>query len=179
MNDAPDSEAAGPESTAWPKPVRYTLLILLGAVVGVGLVLLLYTKGFLPVAGPFLALFVAPVFVWLGVLWRRSRITHRSRQLAAALERLQARVEGERSLIAADRSTGASDASVDQAADAVRIAGQRLAWGQELEATQLLDQVAERAGRDWSPDAALTRELRRVAEQARPLAKAARRERNS
>lgn len=181
MSDAegPRSKDDGPEAKPWPKPVRYTLLILLGAVVGVGVVTMLYSRGILPIAGPFVAMFLGPVFVWFGLLWRRRRITRLSRELAAELERLQTQIESERRQAAVVRTTGASDESLDYVADVVRRASQHLAWGQEPEAAQALAEAADRTVREWQSGAKPTAEVRRIAERARPLAKSFRRETDS
>jgi hypothetical protein len=69
---------AGP--APWPRPVRYTLLALLFAVIGIGLVTVLYDKGILPIAGPFALIFLLPVLLPLqrrGIRKRRERLADR------------------------------------------------------------------------------------------------------
>lgn len=167
-----------PETKPWPKPVRYTLLILLISLVGVGAVYLLYSRGILPIAGPFVAMFLGPLFVWLGLLWRRRRLVRRSRDLVPDLQRFEAQLDRERQLPATARSSAASDVALEQAAEIVRLSGQRLAWGQELTAAEALVELADRTGAQWQPGAPLTVELRRIADRARPLITLGRKDRD-
>lgn len=169
--DGPGTGSDEPEVKPFPKPVRYTLLILLGAFIGVGLVTLLYSRGVLPIAGPFVAMILGPVCVFLGLLWRRRRLIRRSRAVAGDVDRLRSQLEAERRQPAAVRPTAATDESLERVADVVRRAMQQLAWGQEPEAVQGLTQAADHVSREWRGDAALTAEVRRIAERARPLAK--------
>lgn len=163
-----------PDPQPLPKPVRYTLLILLGAVVGTGLVLLLYSRGILPFVGPFVAMFLGPLFVWLGLLWRRHRITRLSRAVAEELERIAGKITDELRRPPSARSIKVPDRELDQVAGTVRRSASRLAYGQEIEAVADLESLSGRTA-GWPGDAALTVELRRVIEKARPLAKQVRR----
>ncbi len=57
--------------------------------IGVGLVILLYSRGVLPIAGPFVAMILGPGCVFLGLLWRRRRPIRLSRGLVGELDLLQ------------------------------------------------------------------------------------------
>ncbi len=57
----------------WPRGVRYVVVSILVVVAGVGLVTFLYSKGIIPLAGPFVAMIVGPVIVTLAAWWRSRR----------------------------------------------------------------------------------------------------------
>ncbi|MQA77676.1 MAG: hypothetical protein GEV10_04210 [Streptosporangiales bacterium] len=84
--DDPRSVGSRPESEVrpWPKPVRYVLLLGLVALVGVGLVILLYSAGVVPIVGPFVAMIVGPLLVLLGRLWQGRRVTRHSSTASTA-----------------------------------------------------------------------------------------------
>lgn len=81
---APGSAADDrPDAEPWPRWIRYTLLAVLVAVVGIGVVVALRANGFLPIAGPFVALFLLPLLAPL----RRRGLRSRSRRAERAAHR--------------------------------------------------------------------------------------------
>src|SRR4051795_546289 len=85
---------SGADVTPWPAWVRYLVLAVLFAVAGIGLVTALYEKGILPIAGPFVVIFLLPLLIPLRARGLRNRprrlAGHTDRQLATlgpAIER--------------------------------------------------------------------------------------------
>ena len=74
-----------PAAQPWPGWIRYTLLAGLFAVVGIGLVVALYDKGFLPIAGPFVVLLLTPLLIPLRRRGLRNRARRRERKAAGQL----------------------------------------------------------------------------------------------
>jgi hypothetical protein len=57
----------------WAKPVRILVLSTLVVAIGVGLVVALYDRGFLPIAGPFVAMLLAPLILLFRSWWLQRR----------------------------------------------------------------------------------------------------------
>ena len=155
--------------TPWPGWIRYTLLAVLFAVVGIGLVVALYDKGILPIAGPFVLLFLLPLLIPL----RNRGLRNRSRRLAGRVEEelggLVPEIDRERSLAPHERASGATDESLASAATRVAAARQQLAAGQAPAAVRTLEELERAATASWEPSAPLTRDAVRTAGTARKL----------
>ncbi len=142
-----------------PAKVRYPLIVVL---VGIGLVCLvtvIYDAGWLPVAGPFAAVVIAAVIVFVVMWWRARRLRRLAASAAEQLRQVGAAIAHERQLARAQRTTGASDESLEQASRQAASALQRLAWGHEQGAALLLDDLAATARPSWRPDAPLTQQV--------------------
>ena len=155
----------------WPAWVRYTLLTVLFAVVGVGLVVALYSRGLLPIAGPFAVIFLVPLLLALRRFGLRGRLRRLSRRTSEQLAALAPAIEQERRLAPQSRASRADDQSLDEAATHVESAIQRLAWGRESAATACVDALARTARDAWSPEAPLSRDVGRVTATAQELQK--------
>lgn len=155
--------------TPWPGWIRYTLLAGLFAVIGIGLVVALYDKGVLPIAGPFVVLFLLPILVPL----RNRGLRNRTRRLGSRLdERLAAlgpALDRERSLAPHDRASGASDSALAAAATRVDAARHALAAGQEPSAVGTVDELARTVTAGWHRDAPVTRDVAEAAAGAHQL----------
>ena len=133
----------------WPAWVRYPLIAVFAAVVVVGLVLAV-TRG---VDGAVWRIVIAAVLVPTllaafqvrGLLRRSQRLAPR---LAGDLERLQDRIAQERDVEPSRRTTGASDQSLIAAADAVAVARNHLAQGDEPEAAERVQALSP----SWTGD---------------------------
>jgi hypothetical protein len=165
-------DSSSPDSTdvtPWPGWIRYTLLAVLFAVIGIGVVVALYDKGFLPIAGPFVVLFLLPILIPL----RRRGLRNRTHRLGSRLdERLAAlgpALERERSLASQDRASGASDSALAAAATRVDAARQALAAGQEPSAVATVDELARTVTAGWHRDAPVTRDVAEAASRAHQL----------
>ena len=183
MSPDPDESTGG--SPVWPASVRYPVIVVLAAAGLIGIIAVLYDGGWLPLAGPFVAVVVASVIVFFVMWWRSRRLRRLSLAAAGRLRSLGPAIERERALPAAERPTGASDQSLEQAAQQVGSALQRLAWGHEQGAVPVMADLAANARRSWAPDAPMTREVEEISRTAqqldelvrRMLAAAARRQR--
>lgn len=100
---------AGDGVRPWPGWLRVVLLSVLVLWVGVGLVVLLYSKGILPIAGPFVALLAGPLIAVLGLRWRARRAVT---ALDGSLHRAAEEIDEQRAEVATRRSSGLSDASL-------------------------------------------------------------------
>ena len=163
----------------WPGWVRYTLLAVLFAVVGTGLVVALYDYGFLPIAGPFVLIFLLPLLLPL----QRSGLRRRAGRLAAAtaqdLTSVASRITTERSLAPEARATRGSDESLTRAAHQLDSALQKLRSGHERDGATAVAALARTAQESWAPDAPLSKEVADVATKAERLHEALRRTRDS
>jgi hypothetical protein len=153
----------GRTSEVWPAYVRYPVIVVLVGIGAVGLVTVLYDAGWLPIAGPFVAVVVAAVIVFVLMWWRSRKLQRLSSSAAEQLQALGPAIAEERRRPVAQRATGASDQSLEQAAVQVESALQRLAWAHEQGATPVLADLVANAGSAWRPEAALTREVERLA----------------
>jgi hypothetical protein len=122
----------------------------------------IYDAGWLPLAGPFAAVVIAAVIVFLVMWWRARRLRRLAASAAEQLREVDAAIAHERRLDAAQRPTGASDRSLEQAGHQAASALQRLAWGHEQGAALLLGELAATARPSWRPDAPLTRQVQRL-----------------
>lgn len=161
MDDAPDAEV-----TPWPRPVRYALLAVLFAVVGVGLVVAFYDKGFLPIAGPFVVLALLPLLIPL-----RSRgLRNRARRLGAALteelDELTDALQAESSLPAPHRPSSATDQSLAWATSLTRSARDLVAAGEMSAAVARVEELSRDASASWTADASVTALVRRTTRKA-------------
>jgi len=151
-----------PDSEVWPAYVRYPVIVVLAGIGLIGVITLVYDAGWLPLAGPFVAVVAASVIVFV-VLWWRSRRLHRLAATAAdQLRELGPAIAEERRLPPADRPTAASDESLEQAAAQVESALQRLAWAHEQGAAPLLTDLVAATRESWRPDAPLTRQVQQL-----------------
>lgn len=153
----------------WPGWVRYTLLAVLFGVVGIGLVVALYDKGILPIAGPFVVLFLLPVLLPL----RRRGLRNRCRRLATRLDErlagLAVDLGQERSLTPDRRDSAAGDDALASAAARVEAARQQLATGQDAAAVGALAELSRMVSTSWRRGAPLTRDVAAAAGVARRL----------
>lgn len=125
----------------WPIWVRYLVLGGLVAIIGTGLVVLVYERGLLPIAGPFVALFVTPFIVGLG-LWLYARRSERAgAAIVGALGDLIPALERERELSRTSRPTGAADDALDAALTRARTAMSQLSLGDRASAVRTLDKL--------------------------------------
>lgn len=146
-----------------PGWVRYPIIVLFAAFVLTGLVILLYDRGWLPLAGPFVAVIFASTLVYL-IMWSRGRrVKKLGAEAAQQLRELSGAITRERDVPVQDRPSGASDQSLDGAAEQVELAVQRLAWGHEQGAAPHVAQLVETARRSWHPEAPLTQQAERLA----------------
>ena len=148
---------------ALPPGVRYPLIVLFAAFVLTGLVVLLHDRGWLPLAGPFVAVIVASTLVYVVMWWRSRRVRRLGDDAVQRLQALAPAIAGERALAPEARPTAASDRSLADAADQVEMALQRFAWGHEQGAGPFVERLAATAT-TWDADAPLTREVVRLSE---------------
>ena len=133
----------------WPARVRYPLIAVFAAVVLVGLGLAV-TSGVdsavvrIVIAAVLIPALLASFQVW-GLHRRSQRLAPR---LAGDLERLQARIAQERDVEQSRRTSGASDQSLIAAADAVAVARNHLAAGDEREAAERVRAISQ----PWAGD---------------------------
>ncbi len=166
-------EAAGAE--VWPAYVRYPALVLLAGIGLVGLIVVVYDAGWLPLAGPFVAMVVAAVIVYVVLWWRARQLRRLGATAARQLEDLAPAIAHERGLPSPDRATGASDRSLDQAAQQAAEALKQLAWGHEQGAVPLMAGLADQARGSWHADAPLTQRVEELAGTAAELDRVVRR----
>ena len=133
------------------RPVQQLLLALVIVFFGVSLVYVLYDRGVLPVAGPFVALLVVPLILFLRAYWWQGKVTRLARQAAGHLTTLSALVDEERARPQSARSSGADESSLAVAAEQVRAALQRLAWGQEGAGAGHVHDLMATARAAWTP----------------------------
>lgn len=163
------SAAQGAEVKPWPGWIRYTVLAVLFAVVGIGLVTVLYDKGFLPIAGPFVVLFLLPLLLPLRRRGLRSRVRRLGRSLDERLASLEPALEQERALAPHERPTGADDANLAAASSQVATARRQLAAGQEPLAAETVDGLHHSTAGSWQRRAPLTKDVASAASTARKL----------
>ena len=145
-----------------PAKVRYPVIVLLVGIGMVCLVTVIYDAGWLPLAGPFAAVAIAAVIVFLVMWWRARRLHRLAASAAEQLREVDVAIAHERQLDAAQRATGASDQSLEQAGLQAASALQRLAWGHEQGAALLLGELAATARPSWRPEAPLTQQVERL-----------------
>lgn len=148
-----------------PRWIRYTILAVAVPILGVGLVLALYSRGWLPIAGPFVVMALVPALLLGRALWWRRRIARLSRTVVADLERT-------RELAAAAQtppgSAGLPAEVVEAAGDRADAARQKFAWGQEAAGVALVAELGALA-RTWPPSP-LQAQITRTAGSAGQLA---------
>src|SRR4051794_38663915 len=115
----PGREGTDREGAPWPAWLRYLLLAVLFAVVGIGLVTALYDKGILPIAGPFVVIFLLPLLIPLRNRGLRSRARRLAGDTDQQLSALVPAIAQERSLPSQERASGASDESLAETAAGV------------------------------------------------------------
>jgi hypothetical protein len=135
--------------TPWPGWIRYTVLAVLFAVVGIGLVTVLYDKGFLPIAGPFVLIFLLPLLLPLRRRGLRGRVGRLGRRLGEQLAVLEPALEKERALAPHERPTGADDEVLAEAASQVAAARRQLASGQESLAADTVEGLDRSTADGW------------------------------
>ena len=136
--------------------------MLLAAVL-IGLIVLVYDRGWLPLTGPFVAVILASTLIYLLTYARNRRLRRASRRATEQLQALAPAIAAERSTAAAARGTGASDESLDRAAEQVELGLQRLSWGHEQGAVPHLAELATTARTSWRPEAPLAQQVERLA----------------
>lgn len=183
MNDRgrPGGPGRGPsqrrgtaEVTPWPGWVRYTLLTVLFAVIGVGLVVAAYDRGILPIAGPFAAMALAPLIGALTVWWLVRRNRGLSQRITSELQALLPVLEHERSLGRAERASGATDETLDAATRRARSALSQLAWGRDDAAVDEVDKLG-RVAAPWAADSPAATRVGGAVTSARRLQRSRRR----
>jgi hypothetical protein len=152
----------------WPAWVRYTLLALLFAIVGTGLVVALYSRGALPIAGPFVVIFLLPLLLLLRARGLRSRTRRLSTRTAGQLRQVGAGIEREQSLGPDQRSTGATDQALAVAAGQVDTALRAFDEGRASAGTRAVGQLVQ-STRSWSSQSPLSRDLARTSATAERL----------
>ena len=131
------------EVKPWPAWVRYPLIAALAVVVVVGLVLALTSGVDSAVWRILIAAVVIPALLAPFQLWGLRRRSHRGGlRLAEDLDRLGARIAEERDVEPARRTSGATDQSLITAADAVVVARDRLAAGEERDAAERVEAMS-------------------------------------
>jgi hypothetical protein len=159
----------GPDAQPRPGWIRYSLLTVFFAVVGIGLVVALYDKGLLPIAGPFVVIFLLPLLVPL----RRRGLRYRSHLLATRLDEqlatLALAIGQERSTPAGRRDSGAGDGSLASASASVDSARRQVAHGQQSAAAGAVDELSRMASASWRSGASLTKDVAGAAGTARHL----------
>lgn len=176
MRGRDDGDRAVEDVAPWPASARYGLGAVLLAFCGTGAVFILFEGGVLPIAGPFVAMAVAPLLVLVGTWWAVGRSRRLRSQLVDELAELVEAVERERALSAAQRSSGATDETLDVALKRSRTGLSQLSWGEETAATASVHGVA-RVAKQWSGESELARRAARAAALASRLAVAGRRAR--
>ena len=151
-----------PDSEVWPAYVRYPVIVVLAGVGLIGVITVVYDAGWLPLAGPFVAVVAASVIVFVVMWWRSRRLQRLATSAADQLRELGPAIAAERRLPAAARPTGASDQSLEQAALHVESALQRLAWAHEQGAAPVLTDLVAAARGSWRPEAPLTQQVQRL-----------------
>lgn len=158
------------EVKPWPTWVRYPLIAVFAAVVVVGLALAA-TSGVestlvrVLIAAVLIPAVLVPVQVW-GLRRRSQRLVPR---FADDIAGLQERIAQEREVEQSRRTTGASEDSLILAADAVAMARNHLAAGQEREAAERIQALSF----PWSGD--LAEQLARCQASARTISRTHRR----
>lgn len=158
----------GHDVAPWPAWVRYTLLALLFAVVGTGLVVALYSRGVLPIAGPFVVIFLLPLLLLLRNRGLRSRSRRLSVRTVEQLRRVGADIEREQSLGADQRSTGATDQALAVAAGQVDAALRAFDAGHASAGARNVSQLVQQT-RTWSAQSPLSRDLAKTSATAERL----------
>lgn len=148
-----------------------TWVILFGLVVFAVLVTVavvqLYTRGVLPIAGPFVVAAWAPLLVWLRVAGIRMRTQRRQRVLTEKLGHLSRLVGAERNLPPGDRASAATDRSLAEAGPLVR-AAQDLLAANRADSVTMVGRLAEVSVR-WRPGAPLTQTVQETVVAAQRL----------
>jgi len=142
---------------------RVLLVAAVLAVVGVAAVVVLYDRGWLPIAGPFVALAVAPLLAWAGVAWMARRHDGLARRTGEALSGLLPELERERALGRDDRSSGATDETLDAAIRRARTALSQLSFGDDVSGAREVDALSAVA-RSWAGGSAAAEGVRRAAD---------------
>ncbi len=156
--------SVAPESgEVWPAWVRYPVIVLFVAIGLIGVITVLYDRGWLPLAGPFVAVVVASAIVFFVMYWRNRKLKRLSGQAVDQLRSVQASIAAERALAPEARPTQATDQSLLMAAEQVELALQRFAWGHEQGAAPIVEELDATARGAWRPDAPLTEEVQRLA----------------
>lgn len=169
-----------PRRTRSPLPIA---VIAAATAVAVAGVVAAYAAGWLPLAGPFVAVLVAPLLGLTGVRWRHRRFRRASASTLERLREVQAALRHECAVDPDERASGATMRSLTKAEEDVERALRRFAWGHEQGALPHLRALAVRA-QSWAPASPLARavaafeaEAARLAGTTRALERAAGRRR--
>lgn len=73
----PDRPDGSTDVQPWPAWIRYSVLLVALAVGGIAVIVALYDRGILPIAGPFVAMLVVPLIVFFRRLWLARRAGRR------------------------------------------------------------------------------------------------------
>ena len=103
MSEDPEQS---PDSEVWPAYVRYPVIVVLAGVGLIGVITFVYDAGWLPLAGPFVAVVAASVIVFVVMWWRSRRLQRLATSAADQLRELGPAIADERRLPAAGRPTG-------------------------------------------------------------------------
>ena len=127
--------------------MRYPVIVVLAGIGLIGVITLVYDAGWLPLAGPFVAVVAASVIVFVVLLVAQPSTAAARGHGGGPAAGLGPAIAEERRLPAAARPTAASDESLERAAVQVESTLQRLAWAHEQGAAPLLtDLVAADPG---------------------------------
>lgn len=141
------------------------------AVIAIGVIIALYDRGILPLAGPFVAALVVPLIL----RFRRRRLAQQRQRLAHAaadeLRDLLVALEQERSQPPPTRASGASDLSLSLATTHIHSVLAQLAAGHVSSAADQIDQLSGHTAQGWTPGTPLSVQVDRVLETGRQLAK--------
>lgn len=153
----------------WPATVRYTVLAVLFAVIGIGLVTVLYDRAFLPVAGPFVLVVLLPLLLPLRRRGLRSRVRRLGRRLDAQLVGLGPALAHEQALAPHARPSGADDAALTAATAQAAAARRELSTGQEPLAAEMVERLRHSIADGWQHQAPVRRQVASAARTARTL----------
>lgn len=130
----------------------------------------LYTRGILPIAGPFVVAGLMPLMVWLQVTGIRMRTQRRRQVLTEKLGNLSRLVAAERNLASGDRASAATDHSLAEAGFLVQAARDRLA-ANRADAVTTVGRLGVLSAR-WRPDTPLAQTIQETVDAAQKLNRA-------
>jgi hypothetical protein len=133
-------------------------------------IVVLYERGVVPLAGPFVAAVLGPTVVLLAAWARRGRALRAARALGEDLLDVERLLERERATPAPDRPSTASYHELEQCSSEVDTALQLLTSQRDDEAAAVVIELATRIDETWPADAPLTTALRTAARRAHTLA---------
>lgn len=159
-----------------PTRTRFAKLALLVAmtIAAVTVVVVLNVMGLLPLAGPYVALALAPTVVILGIVWSTRRTSRWRDHAIRELRALAPLIRQERATPPTARPSGASDESLRLASATVEDALRKFAHHGETEALPTLDELRDLAT-DWHPESPLALGATRLTRTAKRLTAVTRR----